>query len=405
MSQQVNGQVRLSKQRILKQARELWSQGRKNEAFSLLINVANDIDGNKKPAWLYQLLAFYQYNYNDLPSALSVIQSSLEFYPDDPALLEANLMLNSMLGHVNEAKSAFETLMQHNISNANIYDGASSIYKKLGELEKAKEYGLKSLAEKDRQVCEAADFKAIRKRSAKAHLKQRPDAQNYISFSLFGDRPKYLRGVFDNYLAIEKYFPGWQMVIFVDDTVPEDMLNEIKKLKIEVVHEPSGQSSMDKLVWRFKPLDWDKSGRVLIRDVDSVITKKEAELIDQWIESDELFHIIRDWYSHSELILAGLWGGVAGILPVLQELQGEYVEKEMSFSHYDQYLLRATVWPRIKKKVFVHDEVFQYAASVKPHNREDWSGKNHFGCIVYGCDVEAQAERIAKFSHIKSLAL
>jgi ATP synthase protein I len=61
-------------------------------------------------------------------------------------------------------------------------------------------------------------------------------------------------------------------------------------------------------MWRFLALDDPLAHRILFRDADSVISRREAGAVEQWIASGKRFHMMRDWGSHTALILAELWG-------------------------------------------------------------------------------------------------
>ena len=46
----------------------------------------------------------------------------------------------------------------------------------------------------------------------------------------------------------------------------------------------------------------------LSRDLDSSLSTREKSAVDEWLNSDKLFHAIRDHPSHNGVLLAGLWG-------------------------------------------------------------------------------------------------
>jgi hypothetical protein len=73
--------------------------------------------------------------------------------------------------------------------------------------------------------------------------------------------------------------------------------------------------------WRFIAFKLHNAKYVIFRDADSLISDREAKLVNQWIKSNKPFHIIRDWFTHTDLILAGLWGGYA---PFLQNIDISY---------------------------------------------------------------------------------
>ena len=76
---------------------------------------------------------------------------------------------------------------------------------------------------------------------------------------------------------------------------------------------------------------------------------------------------MRDYYSHSELILAGLWGGVAGVIPNIEKEIQEYIDSpkapRIGIHNQDQLFLRTKIWPSIREDVFQHDSVFNFEGS------------------------------------------
>lgn len=58
--------------------------------------------------------------------------------------------------------------------------------------------------------------------------------------------------------------------------------------------------------------DDPKVERYIIRDCDCIINCQERIAVDEWIQSDKHFHIMRDYASHTERMHAGMWGGVRG---------------------------------------------------------------------------------------------
>ena len=52
--------------------------------------------------------------------------------------------------------------------------------------------------------------------------------------------------------------------------------------------------------------------------------------VDEWLTSGRYFHVMRDWFIHTDLIIAGMWGGVGGALPSLERSVGEIKPIRMS---------------------------------------------------------------------------
>jgi hypothetical protein len=90
---------------------------------------------------------------------------------------------------------------------------------------------------------------------------------------------------------------------------------------------------------------------------------------------------MRDWCSHTELILAGLWGVVAGSLPPLEQLMQRFMSAPLASRHFaDQYFLRRFVWPYARQSLMHHDSVFGFMGGIAfpdGSRPEDF----HVGCV------------------------
>jgi hypothetical protein len=78
-----------------------------------------------------------------------------------------------------------------------------------------------------------------------------------------------------------------------------------------------------------------------------------------WGEEEMTASAIRDGWTHTDLMLAGMWAGVAGALPDLQTLADSYVSPTMETPHIDQLFLRDCVWQYVRQSCLVHDEHFK----------------------------------------------
>jgi hypothetical protein len=117
--------------------------------------------------------------------------------------------------------------------------------------------------------------------------------------------------------------------------------------------------------WRFLAWDDPQAHRILFRDTDSIISRREAGAVDEWIASGKRFHMMRDNPSHTELLLAGLWGVVGGSLPPLKQLMQRFLSVPLESVHFaDQYFLRQYVWPHARASLMQHDSVFGFMNGV-----------------------------------------
>jgi hypothetical protein len=98
--------------------------------------------------------------------------------------------------------------------------------------------------------------------------------------------------------------------------------------------------------------------RFLVRDADSLLSVKERVAVDAWLASDKYFHLMRDFYTHTDLMLAGMWGGVANVLPSIDKLWRSFRSTKMEGRTTDQRFLGDMIWPTVSQSCLIHDSVF-----------------------------------------------
>jgi len=166
----------------------------------------------------------------------------------------------------------------------------------------------------------------------------------YFTFSIWGDNPKYLQGAIRNAELAEEIFPEWKCVFYYDSTVPKETIDELSTFKNTIVKEVTDNSFG--AFWRFEMM-FNNPGVILSRDTDSRLSLREKELIDNWLESEYNYMIIRDHDAHYEFpILAGMWGKKNVLMDSsLKDAMQEYVSVKQYL--VDQFYLRDHVWPNI----------------------------------------------------------
>lgn len=186
-----------------------------------------------------------------------------------------------------------------------------------------------------------------------------------ISYALWGSQKLYVNGAISNIINRDKFYPGWICRFYVDETtLPEEVISKIMTFpNVEVIHMGHVEDVLG-MFWRFRPLfDDPEIERFLVRDTDSQPTKREADAVNEWIESGLPFHIIRDNHYHGTHILGGTWGAVPGILPDAEKEIEKFLStvKETRSQHptrryhgVDQIFLSQVVWPVIKDNHLAH---------------------------------------------------
>ncbi len=59
-------------------------------------------------------------------------------------------------------------------------------------------------------------------------------------------------------------------------------------------------------LWRFLLMDDQSVKRFIIRAADSLLSEQEAAAVETWLASPYWFHNMCDYFSHINLLLAGM---------------------------------------------------------------------------------------------------
>ena len=160
-----------------------------------------------------------------------------------------------------------------------------------------------------------------------------------ISFSLYGDNPKYTEGAIRNAEIANEYWPGWECHFYIGEDVPQDVASRLTDLGSKCIVR---SDRMNGMFWRFEAAD--STNVVISRDTDSRIGLREYYAVNEWLESDKNFHIMRDHQYHGTEILGGMWGSRNGLLLGLVEKIKEYKDIENRMS------IREKEFVKVKKK-------------------------------------------------------
>ena len=177
-----------------------------------------------------------------------------------------------------------------------------------------------------------------------------------ISFSLWGDDKKYTIGALRNAELALSIYPGWLCRFYLGKSVPLDISEELQEFSNSEIINMNEKGDWTGMFWRFLAAD-HLSDIVLSRDTDSRLNKREKAAVDEWLNSDKDFHIMRDHPYHATEILGGMWGCRNGILHGITGLINDYQKGD--FWQVDQNFLKEKIYPLIRDRSFVHDEFFE----------------------------------------------
>jgi len=183
-----------------------------------------------------------------------------------------------------------------------------------------------------------------------------------ISFSLWGDNPKYTTGAVKNAGLAAKIYPGWVCRFYCSRSVPVSAIEQLKRFNNVEIMRVDERGDWRGLFWRFFPASEPDVKVMISRDADSRLSYREKAAVDEWLKSDKCFHIMRDHPCHSlpdskRTILGGMWGAKAGCVPEMADLINRY--EKINQWQSDQKFLNTQIYPLIKDKAMVHDEFFE----------------------------------------------
>lgn len=197
-----------------------------------------------------------------------------------------------------------------------------------------------------------------------------------ISFTLYGENPKYIEGMYRNIALQKQFYPDWNIIIYHDNSVNQDTL---EKLSLDCELKNVNDCGISAAAWRFLAHDEDCE-RFIIRDSDSRISEREALAVKEWEESNKALHIMRDHPHHGYAILGGMWGMKKDPNMSMKELILSYQEREYQnkdatnrdiWIMKDMHFLRGVIYDRLAKP-----ETSTIHAAKDYMDRVDWSNEH-----------------------------
>jgi hypothetical protein len=192
-----------------------------------------------------------------------------------------------------------------------------------------------------------------------------------ISFSLWGENPMYWTGALKNIQLAKVFYPGWVCRFYVDLKSPSALIKTISEADCEMIlMEPSDEFAG--LFWRFYAAE--DTDVMICRDTDSRLSKREVDAVEQWLDTDNHFHIMRDHPQHTALIMGGMWGcrNLEGIKDLIDQYQYKCLKGT------DQLFLAQMIYPQVKNCALIHDSYNHFSDGVDfptPRLNDDFVGR------------------------------
>ena len=331
-------------------ARDAYQRGALSEAIALQRQIPPDTQDD------ILFLGLMLHADRHFAEAAAVLREGATRFPQAAAMHENLGVLLIASGDASGAIAACEQALALGSDSPNVNDCLCDAYNRIGRADRAVAAGRAALEAKDRRFATGAALPM----APPPPFNPGNPAENVIAYGLWGNEPRYQVPLLENARILPHLFPGWHIRLYHDASVDADYLGALAAHGVDLrpMALPSDVPPHRRLLWRFGVLADPTVRRFLIRDADSILSVKERVAVDAWLQSCYPFHAMRDWFTHTDLLLAGLWGGMGGILPAVDTLFGRYTGWRMENDHVDQDLLAETVWPLIRGNVLIHDSVF-----------------------------------------------
>lgn len=172
----------------------------------------------------------------------------------------------------------------------------------------------------------------------------------------------YVRNFFWNCRMIRLIYPEWKIALHLD----AETLNEFEALwkwlqdnNGITVYIPAGHQSVPLckgMLWRMMPCFLQDVTHVLCRDADALVTYREAQRVQQWLEGGKGLHCIHDAPGHS-----GLMGGMTGFDTAKLKAATSWQTWDAMIQGWDltergsdQHLLNQRVLPHMQSEMHIH---------------------------------------------------
>lgn len=190
------------------------------------------------------------------------------------------------------------------------------------------------------------------------------DKKKVISFSLWGDNPKYLVGANYNAIIARQLFVddgGWICRFYVSKDMNVNLIKTLIDMDNVEVYKVLNDE-INGLFWRFlPPIDDESIEAFIVRDTDSRLSLREYISVCDWYNSNKRFHIIRDHPHHDNVVLGGLWGmkKINNKFPIDLQLYKSTLESYWKNKNWgcDQTWLWEKIIPEVTKECLIHDEI------------------------------------------------
>lgn len=195
----------------------------------------------------------------------------------------------------------------------------------------------------------------------------------YISYSLFGNPDSfefkwYLRGVYFNIRMNALLYPGWTTNVNIETKIwykYETLFKSLTSIIPWSVKFHDVAPKCTSMLWRLSEMfegdysnpQWNAT-HIICRDADAITTYREAQAVQEWVDSGLGFHGITDDPAHTIPIMGGMCGfrvdHFKQTFPEYDTFEKLLGKDNLKDHGSDQNLLMKKIYPKAKGNMMGH---------------------------------------------------
>ena len=211
------------------EALKLWTAGDRIGAINRLLGLINKAPRQRKPTPVVLQVACCFFRLGDYPAAVCMLDDHLMLKPRNGECLLNAALCYTRLGQSQAAIERAQGVLAVTVKEPRALELLTFNLFRTGRYDAAADAGTRVLLEKDRAVGSADQWHLPAGMTA-AEFSGTPGKRNVISYAVWGNQLKHLRGAAHNLLLAPALYPGWQMRFYVDETVPADFIDLVADL-------------------------------------------------------------------------------------------------------------------------------------------------------------------------------
>ncbi len=199
-----------------------------------------------------------------------------------------------------------------------------------------------------------------------------------ISFTLYGNDPKYILGMYKNLELREAFYPDWEVIIYHDNSLTPEVIDRLSQYGATLRNVDG--CGIYAAGWRFMANNEDNVERFIVRDSDSRLSQREADAVQDWEKSGKILHIMRDHPHHGYPVLGGMWGMMANPSMDIKEMCLSYqgwkatsVTERKNWSMKDMDFLRDVIYRTLGRKQYSKIHAAEDYMNKVPWSNEPWA--------------------------------